>query len=328
MPQVIEWANPGLEDVMFTHPSETIPWGSVLVVNEQEVAIFFRDGKCYDVFGPGRHVLTTLNLPLLTRVLSAIAGYGQSPFRALVIFVSTKEFSGKFGFRAQTSDLAPLMGHGGYWFKVEDATLFITELAGRQIRFSTLQVSDFIRGYLNENLIDSLSKYDLATVFSKLDETSLLSRTNVQEALKRFGLLLVDMKFEGIDTEPEYRERLFFIKQVQQGTAASEVLRMDTAKEMAKELGKSPGAGLGAGMVLIPQVMTPQQPQSTAVASMICPSCGKYTPANSNFCMSCGSKLAQPQTPPPPPPSKTCTKCGTTISPDAKFCSNCGTPQS
>jgi membrane protease subunit (stomatin/prohibitin family) len=318
-----------MEDVMFTYPSETISWGSVLVVNEQEVAVFFRDGKCYDVFGPGRHVLTTQNLPLLTGVLSVITGYGQSPFRALVIFVSTREFNGKFGFNSQTTDLAPLMAHGGYWFKVEDAMLFITELAGRQIRFSTLQVTDFIRGYFNEILIDSLSKYDLATVFTKLDETSLEARTNVQEALRRFGLQLVDMRFEGIDTEPEYRERLFFIKQVQAGTAASEVLRMDTAKEMAKELGKSPGAGLGAGMVLIPQVMTPQ-PTGQTIASTICPTCGKYTPANSNFCMNCGSRLVQ-QPPPPPPqelaPSKNCAKCGTKIAADAKFCPNCGTSQ-
>ncbi len=30
------------------------------------MAVFFRDGKAYDVFGAGRHTLTTLNLPLLT----------------------------------------------------------------------------------------------------------------------------------------------------------------------------------------------------------------------------------------------------------------------
>jgi membrane protease subunit (stomatin/prohibitin family) len=324
MPQIIEWAKPAPEDVMFVHPSETIEWGSVLVVNEQEVAVFFRDGKCYDVFGPGRHVLTTLNLPLLTGILSKIVGYGQSPFRASIVFVSTKEFNGKFGFRAQTTDLAPLMAHGGYWFKVEDPTIFITELAGRKVHLSSQEVTDFIRGYLNEVLIDSLSKNDLATVFTRLDETSLQARTTVQDALKRFGLLLVDMKFEGLDTEPEYRERLFFIKQVQSGTAASEVLRMDTAKAMAKELGKSPGAGLGAGMVLIPQVMTPQ-PSQAAVASVICPSCGKYTPANSNFCMNCGAKLQQQ---PPPQDTKVCSKCNTKISAEAKFCPNCGAQQS
>ncbi|MGQ9514459.1 MAG: SPFH domain-containing protein [Thermoproteota archaeon] len=83
----------------FCYTSETIEWDSVLFANEQEVAVFLRDGKCYDIFGPGRHVLTTLNLTLLAGPPRRIVGYGQTHFRALIIFVSKKEFNCKFGFR-------------------------------------------------------------------------------------------------------------------------------------------------------------------------------------------------------------------------------------
>ncbi|MBM1154820.1 SPFH domain-containing protein, partial [archaeon] len=95
MPKVIEWVNPGEDDIVWKYPSEEIEWGSQLIVHEYEVAIFMRDGKVYDVFGPGRHTLTTANLPLLTKVLSKIAGYDKVPFRATVIFISTRQFDGK-----------------------------------------------------------------------------------------------------------------------------------------------------------------------------------------------------------------------------------------
>ena len=43
--------------------------GSQLVVGESQNAVFFRDGKALDTFGPGRHTLTTANVPLLINLL-------------------------------------------------------------------------------------------------------------------------------------------------------------------------------------------------------------------------------------------------------------------
>ncbi len=76
MPQVIEWTNAGSEEIIYRYPNEDITWGAQLIVHEYEMAVFFRDGKAYDVFGPGRHTLTTLNLPLLTSLLTRLAGFG------------------------------------------------------------------------------------------------------------------------------------------------------------------------------------------------------------------------------------------------------------
>jgi membrane protease subunit (stomatin/prohibitin family) len=272
MPQVIEWRNQGPEDIVWKYPDETITWGAQLIVHEMENAVFFRDGKAYDVFGPGRHTLTTLNLPLITAVLSRIIGFRESPFKAAVIFISNKQFAGKFGARAQTTDLAPLMSHGSYWMRIEDPQIFVSEVVGMRGIYTTPEVNAFVRGFINERLIDELSNYDLATVFTKLDETSITTKANILDAYRRIGISLIDLKFEGIDTTPEYRERLFWLK----GRAApGEVLRMETVKEAAKELGKSPGAGLGTGMVMIPPIFYP--PGTTAagtpsVALIVCPS--------------------------------------------------------
>src|SRR4030043_2046924 len=144
MAQVIEWKNPGPEDIVWKYPDEEIIWGAQLIVHEYEAAVFFRDGKAYDVLGPGRHTLTTLNLPLLTGLLSRIAGFGEKPFKAGVIFISTKVFAGKYGTSAQTTELAPLKVFGGFWLKVEEPQLFVNEVVGGQNAFNTGDVNNFL----------------------------------------------------------------------------------------------------------------------------------------------------------------------------------------
>lgn len=278
MPQIIEWTNPRAEDIVWRYPNEDITWGAQLVVHEYEMAVFFRDGKAYDVFGAGRHTLTTLNLPLLTGLLTRLAGFGgNKPFKAAVIFISTKQFAGKWGTRAQTTELAPLQVFGQFFFKIEDSSLFVNEVVGGQNAYTTEDVNNFLRGFLNEKIIDELSHYDLVSVFTRIDETSVIVKNTLIDYFKRVGIELVDLRFEGIDTTPEYRERLFWLKTGK--TAPEEVLRMETMRSAAESLGKSGGAGLGTGMVLIPQIMTPSGAQAApAAALVICPKCGSEFP--------------------------------------------------
>ncbi len=320
MAQVIEWKDPYPEDVVWKYPEEDITWGAQLIVHEYEVAVFFRDGKAYDVFGPGRHTLTTLNLPLLTKILSRIAGYGETPFKASAIFVSTRIFTGKYGTRAQTTELAPLQVHGSFWSKVEDPQLFVMEVVGGQNAYTTSDVNNYLRGFLNEKVIDELSKYDLLTVFTKLDETSVTVKNAVLDAFRRIGLDLTDLRFEGIDTTDEYRKMLFWLKTGR--VPPDEILRMKTGVEISKELAKSPGAGVGTGMVLIPQIMS-QTGMGTApvpaAALIICPKCNGRVPATSKFCPECGGKIAAPTA-----TTKNCPKCGHPVLTTAKFCPECG----
>jgi membrane protease subunit (stomatin/prohibitin family) len=322
MPQVIDWANAGPEDIVWRYPNEDITWGAQLIVQEYQVAVFFRDGKAYDVFGPGRHTLTTLNLPLLTSLLTRLAGFGgNKPFKAAVLYISTKVFAGKWGTRAQTTELAPLQVYGQFWFKIESANLFVNEVVGGQNAYTTDAVNNFLRGFLNEKIIDELSHYDLVTVFTRVDETSVIVKNSLIDYFKRVGIELTDLRFEGIDTTPEYRERLFWLKTGQ--TAAGDVLRMETVKSAAASLGQGGGGAgaLGAGMVLIPQIMTPTgQPQAApAAALVICPKCASRVPATSKFCPECGTNLT-----PPSAQSMTCPKCNKSIPANSKFCPECG----
>ena len=39
--------------------------GSNIIVRENQAAVFFRDGRALDAFGPGRTIITTANIPVL-----------------------------------------------------------------------------------------------------------------------------------------------------------------------------------------------------------------------------------------------------------------------
>jgi membrane protease subunit (stomatin/prohibitin family) len=317
MPKVIEWTGAREGDIVWKYPNEEIAWGDNLIVHEYEAAVFFRDGKAYDVFRAGRHVLTTANLPLLTKVLSKIAGFEKVPFRCTVVFVSLKQFQGRFGAQSQTKELAPVKFFGSFWFRVEEPNLFVNEVVGGQGVFTTDRLQDFLRGYFNERLIDTLSQYSLAEVYGKLDETSLVAKNALFDAFSRIGLELIDVKFEGIDTTPEWRDRLFYVKT---GVAATDVLRMETVQKSAESLSKSPGAAVGAGAVILPQVLQPAPAPTPAVPMLLCPKCNFQNPQTAKFCSNCGAPLQQPTG------GVNCPKCGTSNPAGAKFCLNCGSP--
>jgi membrane protease subunit (stomatin/prohibitin family) len=314
MPKVIEWVGAKETDMVWKYPQEEIAWGDNLIVHEYEAVVFFRDGKAYDVFKAGRHVISTANIPLLTKIFSKLAGFDKNPFRSTVIFVSLKQFQGKFGAQGQTKELAPLKFFGGFWFRVEEANLFVNEVVGGQGAYSTDGLQNFLRGYFNERLIDTLSQYSLSDVFGKLDETSLLSKNVLFDAFSKIGLELIEVKFEGLDTTLEWRDRLYYIKT---GVGAAEVLRMETVQKSAESLSKSSGGAIGAGAVILPQVL--QQPQAQAQPMVLCPKCGFQNPQTTKFCGNCGAPMQAPGGVP-------CPKCGTSNAAGAKFCSNCGNP--
>ena len=91
---VIQHPSERSDEIVFRVPQQgagEFKFGSQLIVREGQAAVFFRDGKALDTFGPGRHTLNTNNLPLLTGIMGIAFG-GATPFTAEVYFVSLREF--------------------------------------------------------------------------------------------------------------------------------------------------------------------------------------------------------------------------------------------
>ncbi|MEM2637714.1 MAG: SPFH domain-containing protein [Candidatus Korarchaeota archaeon] len=291
MPQVIEWVNPGPDDIVWVYPNEDISWGSYVIVQENQAAIFYRDGKAYDVFGPGRHVVTTQNVPLISGLLR-IVGVPKGAFKAKVIYISRKQFQGKFGGKTQTSELAPLQFHGEFFYKVEDPKIFVVEVVGNQKAFTTIDVNNYIRSYFVEKCLAEMAKYSLRDVFIQTEATSTKIKVKLKDAFARIGLDLIDMKFAGLDTEPQYRERLFWM---QTGGVSGQQLAWQEG--MARTVGAMPsgGAAFGAGAMMMPFMMQQgaafMQPNVAAQQMKQCPNCKAMVPLNTRFCPNCGYKF-------------------------------------
>ena len=92
---VIEWTDDSRDTLSFRFPDDdkAIKNGAQLIVRESQQVQFVYLGEFGDTFGPGKHTLTTDNIPILTKLKSWKYGF-NSPFKADVYFLNTRLFTG------------------------------------------------------------------------------------------------------------------------------------------------------------------------------------------------------------------------------------------
>ncbi|HSE42770.1 MAG TPA: SPFH domain-containing protein, partial [Acidobacteriota bacterium] len=210
--EVIQWKEEsGSDEIVYRFPTtDTIKMGAQLIVNESQTAVFFRDGKALDTFGPGRHTLTTMNLPVLTKLMSWPFGF-DSPFKAEVYFVSRRVFTNlKWGtrepviFRDTEFNMVRLRSFGVYSIQVADPQLFVNTIVGTQRRYSTSDIEGFLRDMIVSRLFDVLGEtlktlLDLPRYY---DELGVALKTRVKEDFGKYGMEVVDFFINSI-TPPE-----------------------------------------------------------------------------------------------------------------------------
>jgi membrane protease subunit (stomatin/prohibitin family) len=325
--KVIEWENPGPEDMIWRYPHSEIKFGSALVVREYEGAAFLRDGKLFDVFEPGRHILSTMNVPLLTKTYNLLMGYKESPFKVDVVFYSKKMFNGNWGLRtmvkaAPTMEAPiPLMANGIYQFRIEDPVLFLTQVVGGLSTYSTGATSDFLRGFFNEKLMQELSRYTYMDVWSNLEDTSRKAMVNISDAFSQRGIQLLALKIAGIDTEERYKKDLYEFQRFR-SDAGREYRQYEVMDNMAEAIGKSNGgAAIGTGMLLFPQ-MYQQLSQQGGGQKIGCPFCSFQNTVPYKFCSNCGKEpMVQGQAPAPTNQSKPAASASSEV---FSMCPYCG----
>ena len=318
--RVIDWRTMG-NDLVYAYRGE-VTLGDQLVVRENQQAVFFRDGKAYDVLGPGRHTLTTLNIPLIFNAYKLLF-QGRTPFTAEVVFVNTSKVEFKFGTKQMVMlrDMVPCGAFGRCYVQIADPKLFVIEVVGNLGKFTKEDVKTFVEAFIIEKFIDNLAEQTSYNVYQQTSETSLFIKTRLRGDFGRFGIDMVDLKIEGVTIPDEYKNKLFYL---QRGVTAEQLVGKEIAEKFAEAIKETKGGGaaMGAGFMAIPYAMQGVSnlltPRGAGVATIICPKCGYQVPRSSKFCQNCGNELSMPTT------NLKCKKCGTVIPIGSKFCPNCG----
>jgi len=321
----VSWDYAGAEDIAYRFPKLSLKYGSQVIVKENQWAVFFRDGKAYDVFGPGRHTITSKNIPFLTGALRALGIIGDI-FDCEVVFVSNSQFRGNFGgtaYSAPSGDIkyqAELGFYGYLLYKVEDSKLFVMEFFGNRGATTSQDVENYIRGFVNERIINEFGNFDTFTVVKNVDVTTDKVALKISDEAARIGLKIIDCIFEGVKIPEEARRFASGI--------GAQAMTMQYMKETAAELkgtegGGAAAAGVGAGLGLTMPFMMAQQMQQAQAGRpqevVICQKCGVKNTAGMKFCGNCGESLA-------PTPKVVCPNCKAENPAGMKFCGNCGKP--
>jgi membrane protease subunit (stomatin/prohibitin family) len=315
--------------------------GSQLIVRENQWAVFFRDGKAYDVFGPGRHTLATQNIPLLTAVLTTPL-YGDTPFRSEVFFVSQRTFTDlKWGtaepilFRDSEFKMIRLRSNGIYTFQVTDPKLFVIKIVGTRGIFTNYQIEDFLRGVIIGRLADILgetldSVLDLPRYF---DELGAGLKARIKDDFAQYGLAMVDFVINAITPPEDVQKRIDERSGMEAVGGMDRYFQYKAAQaigDLARSAGEGGGGGdstvgtaaaaglglgTGAGLGMMIPGMLQQAMAGGAQPKVRCPNCKADVPFGSKFCPTCGYNLSA---------TASCPQCQATIPADSKFCPNCG----
>jgi excisionase family DNA binding protein len=268
--EIIEWTDDSRDTLSFRFPDDdkAIKNGAQLIVRESQRVQFVYLGEFGDTFGPGRHTLTTDNIPILTRLKSWKYGL-QSPFKADVYFVNTRLFTGnKWGtanpIMMRDDDLGVVRARafGTYDFRIVDVKLFLKEVAGSDHNFRLDEFSDTMRSRIVSVFADALANanvpvFDVASRYGELGE-ALLPLINPATTAK-YGLEITSFLIENVSVPPEVEQAIDKRSSMAAVGNLNEYVKFQMAQGMEKG-GSSGGMAteLAVGLSIAQQIMQQQ----------------------------------------------------------------------
>jgi len=321
--------------ILFKWPDTNIRNRTQLTVEQDELAVFFRDGKVNGVIQPGVSTLDSSEIPFLGNLIDAATG--GKYFKTELYFVSKREFANlPFGGTVdnvvdpETGLAIGLRVFGDYSLKVVAPDRLILNLVGTQGLRSNEQITDWMRDQLlkafRTNVVAHITNerwpiLGIASQNAIIEQETLAAAVKVLDAygisVARMGNFVISIRPEDEETLKKYRRDVQYTKLAGsfQGAAAGQA--MEGIGEGAAKGGEGSAPAVVAGMGLAGTVF----PASNAAVTQVrCLSCGAVNAHQGEFCSHCGKPLG-------PSSLAACPKCGLQVAAGAKFCPNCGAEQ-
>jgi len=263
---VVEYPSEMADELVHRFPETGVAdlrFGSQVIVRESQAAVFFRDGRALDVLGPGRHTITTANVPLLTDLLGKLFG-DRTPFTAEIYFVSMREFADRKWGTPQPIivrntgvglGIALLQGFGTYSFQVTDPQQFVTQIVGQLGAYRTSDIENRLRTMLLSRLQDLLgettTQKNVLDLIGLTDELGAGVRAKAQDDFLAIGLLLKSFYIGNLKpsdkSAKELREMGMLDMQTYTQLQAADAMR-DAAQNPSGGAGLTAGTGAGMGI--------------------------------------------------------------------------------
>jgi membrane protease subunit (stomatin/prohibitin family) len=253
--------------------TELATW-SQLIVNESQEAFLYRQGALDGPFPPGRHVLSTENIPVIGKVLNL--PFSRSPFTAEVWFVNrAMSLDVKWGTPEpiKLTDpvheiLIPVTAYGQFGLQIIDGNKFLVKLVGTLKKFDADDICSYFKGMvlavsksiLAKEIIEK--KISVLEISTRLVEISDAIQNDLKDKLAEFGLKLVnfyvntidvvdsDLSIETLQKAMAERARMKIIGFNYQQMRSLDILETAAGNEgtAAGLMGAGMGLGLGVGV--------------------------------------------------------------------------------
>lgn len=313
---VIEWNENGAGVLFYKFQNQEIKKGSRLIIRPGQDAIFLYNGKVEGIFQEdGDYDIESDIIPFLTTLKSFKFGF-NTPLRAEVLFINTKELLVKWGTKNAINLPAPglpggmpIRAFGTFNCRVAAHDVLIEKLAGIRQTYTVEDVKERIIASLDQLLMSWISKEGRDMFNLQADAR------NIAKGIE--GELDADMETLGIGISGFTIESFSYpeeIRKMQEKAAAQSMvgdMNKYTQMAAADSMGKGgSGAGMASDMVglqmgmAIGQQMVNQmnlnggantagqgKPAAQGGAGpKFCPNCGTPT-TGSKFCGNCGNQL-------------------------------------
>ncbi len=335
-----DW-NPQSNDVFaYRFPQTNLSTYTQLLVRESQEAVLFSKGQVLRKFGPGKHTLSTENIPLL-RNLFGIPFGGKNPFTAEVWFVNKTvpldiEWATD-GMKILDPDYGqsiPIYARGTYGLKITDAERFLIQLVGTIRSFTAADLTRHFMGKLVSKTKSLISSYITANnvginyVSSHLDDLSDFIQQPLDEFWEGYGFTLAGFYITAvdIDTSTELGRK---IEQAMANRSAQGIAGYTWQQAQMAEVAKSATAhGTGAGGLMAAAVLMGQGGGSALGTAMMQPNYGTMESQMQQGMRQdmYGQQIPRQTYAPGPRRLREvfCARCGKKHSVEEAFCPSCG----
>ncbi|MFZ4812976.1 MAG: SPFH domain-containing protein [Phototrophicaceae bacterium] len=281
---VIDHTNVGDNELAWREPQQgSGDWrmGSQVIVGESQAAVFVRGGQALDALGPGRHTLSTANLPILSSIIG-MATSGRTPFTADLYFINLKDLP-QVGWGTNPPivletpgygrGVALLITHGVIDIGIQDAMMFTKQYAVGKASVSLNDIKERIQATLLGEIAQLISNSGAKSIMDAnklLDQLEGAALVQLNDKFAAMG-----MRIKAFESKP-FTAKNATLDEISNYVSAEALERIERMERLniARDAANNPGiagtaagAGLGFGVgQQIGQTMGNNQPDANTQA--------------------------------------------------------------